>query len=463
MLYAWIPFAGAAVLVALTCLLERKNKSFPMLFVLGAVLFALIGFKGYFSDAFPSAIYGYNDVVDPLIAQNRVVLAFVRWGVLFSEITAVTYALTGSFAMRRVAATVALPVTAISLFFLTPTLLCYTSDLPAEVWNYGIDLPAGWRICGYLLELTLTVAVGTLALHGDIKTEDPIGKDVSKHTLVGAVCTMPFLTQGALFGEGEKVITIGDPLQFLWIALIVGLLLGIYFLYRNSDKKEKNAVMTFLTVYLFTHYNSIYWHGVTVKRLPLQLCNLAAYLLVILLFFRSQKFFDFIFIANSAGCIIAIATVTEETPMFGFWAMHYFVEHTFVYIIPLLYVMLGLFEMPKGKRGLLHFGVGYTAYVAGCVLLNAIANGVLLPNENLNHAFFNDANYFYTLTCPVPSLSALFDAINVGGFTVFGTTFSVGYLAFVYFVFAALAVLEYYGYVGVAKAWHRFTEKAKNT
>ncbi|GEM_PF-6652274 len=459
MLYALIPPIICAFFVSLGGYVKKKNESFPYLFSLGIFLLILIGFKGYFTDAFAAAIFHYTEV-DAALFDNRILLAFVRWAVLFSEAVCVTYAMTDSPAMRRVAARGALPLTVLSLFFLKPTLVCYTADLPAEVWNYGISLPDFLRVSLYLLELTLTLCIGVKALLIDRKSTDAIGNQAKKHTLVCAVCTMPFLTQGAFFGEGEHVITIGDPLQFLWIALIVGLLLGVYFLYRNADEKEKTAIMTFLTVYLFTHYNSIYWNGVTLRRLPLQLCNLAAYLFVIFLFIRSQKFFDFLFIATTAGCIIAIATVTEETPMFGFWAMHYFVEHTFVYIIPLLYAMLGLYKMPRGKIAIHHFGVGYTVYVAVCVFLNALANGVLATAENLNHEIFNDANYFYTRYCPVSALEGLYNALNVGTFTICGTTFSVGYLAFVYIVFAALALLEYLGYLGIVKLIKKITAKS---
>ena len=67
--------------------------------------------------------------------------------------------------------------------------------------------------------------------------------------------------------------------------------------------------------------------GFSIPRLPVQLCNLAAYFYMIAIIFKNQKLFNFCYIINILGALIAILAPDLNPGPLGFWNMHYTFEH----------------------------------------------------------------------------------------------------------------------------------------
>ena len=193
------------------------------------------------------------------------------------------------------------------------------------------------------------------------------------------IFTIPIYVPQSLFGYGTLKLT-GFTLQnYLWILVMVILSFIIYFIFRFQSKENRYIVCLFFAIDLLVLYNSFYLTGVSISRLPLQLCNLGCYLVLLALMTKSQKIFDFIFTANIAGTIIAIMVpdATEWKGVFSFNDFHFMYEHMILFIIPILMVSLKIFKRPDIK-GLKHALIGFSIYFVFCwisgLYLNSISN-----------------------------------------------------------------------------------------
>lgn len=138
---------------------------------------------------------------------------------------------------------------------------------------------------------------------------------------------------------------------------------------------------------LFFEYNSMYLMGFSISRLPLQLCNLGAYLFLIALIFKWRPLFNFAFLANTVGTIIAILMPDISGGIFGFWNVHFLYEHMLVFIIPILALALRIFPRIK-VDALKHFAIGFAIYFAVVLVAGTILNGF---SQQIGQA----VNYFY--------------------------------------------------------------------
>ena len=127
------------------------------------------------------------------------------------------------------------------------------------------------------------------------------------------------------------------------------------------------------------------------SRLPFQLCNLGAYIVLIAFLLKKQSLFNFVFLANVPGAIIALVAVDASQKLLSFWSIHFFIEHTWVFILPILAVLLKIFEKPK-ISGFKHFFIGFTIYFLVCATAGIILNCFYYEPF---HPFFNKVNYFY--------------------------------------------------------------------
>jgi uncharacterized membrane protein YwaF len=127
--------------------------------------------------------------------------------------------------------------------------------------------------------------------------------------------------------------------------------------------------------------------GFTIKRLPVQLCNIASYFYLIAIPFRLKKMFHFCFLANIVGALIAILLPDFATGNFGFWTVHYVFEHTLVVAVPALAMGLRIFPRLE-KKSLFYTFVGFTAYFLFVFTIGTILNG---HTDKIGYK----VNYFY--------------------------------------------------------------------
>ena len=204
------------------------------------------------------------------------------------------------------------------------------------------------------------------------------------------IFTIPIYVPQSLFGYYPELKLTGFTLQnYIWFLVMVFLAFAIYFIFRFQSKENRYIVCLFFAINLFVLYNNFYMTGVTISRLPLQLCNLGCYLVLLAMLTRSQKLFDFILIANIAGTLIAIFVPDASSwkGIFSFFDFHFMYEHMMLFILPILMVSLGIFKRPDIK-GLKHALIGFTFYFMFCWLCGLYLNSIS-SQTNVT------VNYFY--------------------------------------------------------------------
>lgn len=272
-------------------------------------------------------------------------------------------------------------------YFLTRDVLNIRFNDPFGLGN----LSDGFRMWQLVLEFTLAL---TIELHmlTDLSIYKMKKKEIFK--FIGLlipiiIFTIPIYVPQSLFGYGTLKLT-GFSLQnYIWILVMVIMTFVIYFIFRFQSKENRYIVCLFFAINLFVLYNNFYITGVTISRLPLQLCNLGCYLVLLAMITKSQKIFDFIFIANIVGTIIAIMVPDASSwkGVFSFFDFHFMYEHMMLFILPILILSLKIFERPNIK-GLRNALIGFTIYFMFCwitgLYLNSISDKTLVT-----------VNYFY--------------------------------------------------------------------
>lgn len=254
--------------------------------------------------------------------------------------------------------------------------------------------------------------------------------------------SIPIYVPQYLFGQSDVVFSAYSWLHFLWIFLLFGIIAGLYFGFRKQSDEVKQVVLFVLSLSLLMQYNQMFGAiSLNIRRLPLQLCNLGAYLIAISLITKSKKIFNFTVIINVVGVLLAVAVPDlEGKGFFYYYNMHFILEHSNVLIIPILALLFGMFPR-LDKKALRDCIVGFTIYFVAIFALgtmfNAIASATGKSIYEANFMFMFNAK---TAAKLLPFTQSLFD-IN----------FKVGYATFypvlqliVYVVFALICVALYF-------------------
>ena len=165
------------------------------------------------------------------------------------------------------------------------------------------------------------------------------------------------------------------------------------YIFKNKDYQTRYELCVFLCIQLFMHYNSTYIMGFTFKKLPFQLCNLAAYFFLIAIVFKRKRLFNFAYIANLVGAAIAVAAPDVEDGIFSFWYVHFVMEHMQVFAIP---VIIGLLNLPRFKKKDLKdvFWLFYLLFFR--LISGTLLNGLALKTGDTGFK----VNYFYLFDQP---------------------------------------------------------------
>lgn len=240
-------------------------------------------------------------------------------------------------------------------------------------------LSDGFRMGHLFLELTFALLIEVYCL-----TDINIYKFKKKEFLkfVGllipvVIFTIPIYVPQSLFGYGTLKLTGFTAQNYIWILIMILVTFIVYFVFRFQSKENRYIVCLFFALSLFVLYNNFYIVGVSISRLPFQLCNLGCYLVLLAMMTKSQNLFDFIFIANVAGTIIAIMVpdATDWKGIFSFSDFHFMYEHMLLFILPILMVSLKIFKRPDLK-GLKHALIGFTIYFMFCWVCGLYLNSI---------------------------------------------------------------------------------------
>ncbi|MDD7316840.1 MAG: YwaF family protein [Bacillales bacterium] len=443
MIYSSILYLILLIVFGVFCLLKKKtNINFKIIFyVLEGILFTSMFVKCFMHDSF---IYVINDGELYGVYSNNTDIkeSFIRWVMMFSQIIFLNLAINNNKFNKILSAYICLPLVFISSLFFDNSLSYFLNYEHVLAFRFPNVLTI---IILYLEMLSSLLIPITLLFYNkdELKIEQKHDYAVLvKLGIFSLLTCIPFLFYPSLFGQSEIQIKFMNTTHIMWIVSIALIYCLFYFCFQNEDISIRESILTVLILYLFFHFNSCFKVGLTLWRLPFQLCNLASYLFVIIMVCKKQSLFNFLFVANPVGALIAIITLSETGPIFKYWIIHYLIEHLWVFIIPLLFISFKIFKIPNIKQLTKSYFIWFSIYYFSMLFLNVFINGVLVPN--FGSTIINSVNYFYLLDCPVKDVLPFYKDLMIGHIKIFNVDLYIVYLLFIYVVFTALCYLLYF-------------------
>ena len=428
-MYPSIVFATAVVfvLVALLSFLKRSNDSFIKFLKVFTVVFCGLGILRYFlSDSF---VYIINKGTyrGTYYETTDVWQTVLRWGYYLNYAVLPMAIFFNSRLFKNIASYVCLPFSILSAVFFNDYMAYFLSPK-----GPGFHLTESFRYAFFVIELAIAVAIPIMI---QIRQKHYFNVKDKKEWLsffvalpFVAFVMMPVYVPQSLFGYTTILAAIGSNFHIWWIVVSIVLLFALYFAFRFRTYRTKYMLLVFLTIALFFNYNSIFLMGITYSRLPVQLCNLAAYIFILAIPFKMTRVFQFSFLANTTGAVIAIVAADFFGGALGFWNVHFVVEHTLVFIIPLLAMWLRIFPRVD-KKAIKYAFIGFTIYFIFCLIVGTILNGYAdVTGETVNYFFMFDLDKAFDY---VPFLKfAEKTFIKFGRFIIYPIVVGVIYLGF---------------------------------
>lgn len=416
---------------------EYINKGLKVLVVL---LFTLGVIKNFLNDNFIWIINGstYDYVY---YEESDIIQSLLRWGHYLSYVVLPCAVFFKNRTYKNFAVYFCFFVAIVELFFFDQTMSYFLTDSKRAIFA-----PAWIRYTLYMIELFICLFVPLVLrfVNGhrfNLKDKYEYFKFFGLLPLA-LLIVMPVYLPQSLFGFTDTIMKTLSVANIVWILVIFLITAIIYFAFRFKSYETRYSLLVFLALLLFIHYNSIYSMDLNAKRLPFQLCNLGAYLILIALLIKKQGFFNFVLLANVPGAAIALVIPDVSYGILSFWSIHFYIEHTWVFIIPILAVALRIFERPK-KNAIKHFAVGYSIYFVACAAMGILFNSILYKPD---HDFFNSVNYFYLFDNKVAGILTFLSFTRNFPITINNYTFYPIYMLLVYALFFIFCMIFNYVY-----------------
>ncbi len=211
--------------------------------------------------------------------------------------------------------------------------------------------------------------------------------------------SLPIYAPQYLFGHVNIMMTRFSLVHIAWIVGIVGVIVALYFIFRNKSYEVRYILVLAMSFALMMQFSQMFTASseLNVMKLPLQLCNLGSYLALIMILKKSEKIYHFALIVNVVGALVAIFILDiskDNAYLSHLWVVHYIVEHTKVLVVPVLCLVLGIFK-PINMRSLKHFSIGFSIYYLFVFVLGTISNGLYRIFEGNQIQNFFYANHLF--------------------------------------------------------------------
>ncbi len=195
-------------------------------------------------------------------------------------------------------------------------------------------------------------------------------------------------------------------LQWYYLASLF-LVFLILLSFKSRSQQSRHRFLLFLSLINAIAYIVNWWffyiRGDNIMTLlPLQLCNIAVFLIPIALITKKPILMDFVFYLCGLGGLAAIIAVsTDYSDTYSMMTFSFYVFHFSVFLIPLLNSIWGFHKLKPNIKSALKLS-----------LMVLVVSGTLhLFNLFINTVYHIPANYFFTikdLSTPINPAFALF-------------------------------------------------------
>lgn len=248
------------------------------------------------------------------------------------------------------------------------------------------------RMVQFVFEQGLMLSMGCLSLLSLIKAKDEIKlKQIAQSFGIFCLTTllvMPLFTLRGVFGPIGITPKDFIPLHriILYFCFLVPAVLYIFFRHKPYETRYLLTVLIAISGIL-TYFNNYNFNSFTVlTSWPLHLCNTAMILMFIAFVFRSKTFFYFNYFINVIGALIALVIPSVSGDFFSVTSMHYWVNHFYAFMLPLLGVALHIFPRPNFKM----ISVSIVVFTIYFVVVAFINSWFYNFNKGVNYFFLND-------------------------------------------------------------------------
>ena len=364
------PFITAALslllIVAMLFVFRRWEGKSELILKCMTVAFCLLGlFRLLLADGFVETVFNFEHPLETLL----------RWGYWIGYAVLPMAVFTDSRLFRNIAAYFSAPISLLSILFMNTTMAHFFDGQ-----GYGFTLTPALRYIFYILELILALSIPVLtSIRRKHKIDIKNYEELFNLTLgLPAVLLqmMPVYVPQALVGYSNIPYDyFFAPFHLAWILFIITECVILYLYFRHRTEKDKYHLLLFLVIAQLFHTMSIFLRGFTLSRMPIQLCSIAAFFYFFTVVFKSRKLFGFCFLTNIVGALVAIFLAAFDVGALSFWTLHYMYEHTFVMLMPVLALSLGVF--PRLTRSDLVPAIGiFSIYFLGCFGSGMIINSI---------------------------------------------------------------------------------------
>ena len=305
----------------------------------------------------------------------------------------------------------------------------------------GLHLVPWFRYAYFILELAVAIAIPLIIQIRDKHVFAVKDKTEWKNFLITlpllVILMMPVYAPQSLFGYSKMIASQGSDYHIGWIIILLIATLVLYYAFRFKGYRERYMLCVLLTIILFFHYDSLYLMGFSIPRLPIQLCNLASYFYILAIPFKMKRMFQFCFLTNVTGALLAIILPDFVPGAFGFWNMHFVLEHSLVFMIPILAMGLRIFPRVD-RKSLKYMFVGFSIYFVFC-----LTSGMILNGYSKETGF--EVNYFFLFDLEKAFAQFPFFKFTENFYLGFGRFgFYPLFVALIYVCFLLLCCVFYY-------------------
>ena len=349
---------------------------------------------------------------------------------------------------KRVAIYFCLPVAIVYLCLAGSIIPCYTNAngtgivdiryLPEVVHDFMHNGVFRGSLF-FVMCLTQIATIGLL-IYRDWKVVKFNKKEIIPFVLLliaSIITIIPIYALEGIFNTYTDVIFKSyGTLHYIWIGVMV--LQGVVFtlVFKKRSYEDRYILVLVMALSLFLQFNQLFSSlgELTCKRMPLQLCNVAAYVTLISIVTKNRSLFLFNILINVAGGIIALMVmdVTNEG-ILSKGNIHYIVEHHNVVLTPLLCLILGIFE-PIKLKDFKAFVLYFTGYYLIIFIVGTIFTSIYLQDTTANSYFY--CNYLFMFDQEkaadlVPFAGSLFNLeLHIGTLVIYPLIQIVVYAAF---------------------------------
>lgn len=278
-----------------------------------------------------------------------------------------------------------------------------------------------------------------------------LGKKTWYSVLVGfillVICTIGDYLPMNLFGK--NIGNLNGPYNFnlahrFYIYLCFILPVLYYNLLYPFDKKHRKAFMFFISFAVFFSYAAVRRRltFMYIQNAPLHLCNTAMYIMPFTLAFSNYFVFYFTMFVNVIGAFLAMMmpNYASTIPILSSNAIEFFINHMYAAFMPVLIIILGIYERPKIKF-FIYSMIGFLMYFVLVAFLNIYYDGVAhlgLDFFFLNSTFISDKLGSWAINIFNDKTS-----VNINGNTF---VFRPLYLTLFYLIYVGLSIGMWYVY-----------------